>query len=77
MIRTNESRPIAAIGPWNSKRYAGVACDDSSNILLFVASHSVTPGLTAPSHSTMRIAANLMQNISKTIQFGNVRFDTK
>jgi hypothetical protein len=28
--------------------------------------------LTRSSHSTGHIAANLMQNISKTIQFGNV-----
>jgi hypothetical protein len=33
MVRTNESRPTVAIGPWNSKRYAGVAFDDSFNIV--------------------------------------------
>ena len=44
----------------------------------FVVSHCVTPVcVTTPLHSTMRAAANPMQqvyrNITKTIQFGNVR----
>jgi hypothetical protein len=69
--------PIATIGSLELQIRRGVACDGSSTS--FVVSHSATPVcVTTRSHSTVRTAANLMQqvyrNITKTIQFGNARF---
>ena len=68
--------PITTIRPWipNATRGLLVTTIRTS----FVVSHSATPVcVTTRSHSTVRTAANLMQqvyrNITKTIQFGNVR----
>jgi hypothetical protein len=48
MMPHSQSRPIPITVPWNSKCYAGAACDVSSNV---VVSHSVTPVcVTTPSH---------------------------